>query len=816
MDEPGGIRADKLGYNVLTDPTGVGYTVGKVGLAAQFVASNNDRLYADWNRYNNPYAVTGTYPFTVGAWIKRSSTQGASRFIISRWEDPGVTGRQFVLYTYSDNYVYFAVHNGTSIYSVKCTTFGTISNDTWYFVVGWFVPGTVGVSVNAVSTTATGPSIIRGSDSKDLYIGGRLATYNWDGLIDEAFIYKGRLLTSAEITWLYNTGTGRTFDDLVLGSSNPGGSALYWPLDEESGIRYDKEGYVNLSDNNTVLYSHYGRRNNAANFVAANNEYLSASDGPIVSLGGATPFTIGLWIRPDTINTCWIFSKWKSLDIPNSEYILYISSSYVYVGTSNGGSTMYNQASHAFGTLTAGEWYFVAAYFNPTTNRIAVGVNDIWTDASGPSSIADGNNPLVIGGNTAAGQYFDGLIDEAFIYRQQLLSHQELTWLYNRGYGRTHADLEATPPPASSIEITGDAVSVHVFDSSLEVVGIIDDYYSLVWAERYSIVGDFEMELPISYLSNPIITYGNFLYIPSSDHYMIIEGIKPIRDRDNTTLLVTGESAESLLKTRVIVQGEVNVNGPAEMSIYDLVRDNLLDPVDGDRNIPLLDTTDFPGMLTTQFLEDQFDPKTLYDVVSEIAKSASLGFKFVQIGDYVSPPYKRELSFYVYEGIDRSYAQTDNPWVIFSPKFDNVLTSSVYESNKETVSVVLVISDDTVFDKMYVWKEGVVEPTGFDRREDVLTTTIKREVDGEDDLTDMAVVTILAKRGRELITTNPTKIFEVELNIIGNFRYGEDFFLGDIVQCNISGYEVSARIIEMVQSYSAEGVKLYVALDFTV
>lgn len=60
--------------------------------------------------------------------------------------------------------------------------------------------------------------------------------------------------------------------------------AHYWRLDEESGARADAIGSNHLTDNNTVGYA-AGKHNNAASFISANSEYLSAVVADIAAAG---------------------------------------------------------------------------------------------------------------------------------------------------------------------------------------------------------------------------------------------------------------------------------------------------------------------------------------------------------------------------------------------------------------------------------------------------------------------------------------------------------------------------------------------------
>ena len=168
-------------------------------------------------------------------------------------------------------------------------------------------------------------------------------------------------------------------------------------------------------------------------------------------------------------------------------------------------------------------------------------------------------------------------------------------------------------------------------------------------------------------------------------------------------------------------------------------------------------------------------------------------------------------------------------------------------------------------ERVFVWSAS--EPTGVDRYETVLETEVKRTIKAnappeeepfkvpddpvlgiagratldavsinvtpklgvntnepeeppplpETPLTNNEVLSIITTRGDEILDTwKSVGLFEGDFDIHGNFKYGIDFFMGDIVQCNLEGRNVKARIIELVRSYSVEGLKTYVAFDFII
>ncbi len=594
--------------------------------------------------------------------------------------------------------------------------------------------------------------------------------------------------------------------------TNPGITDLvaYWRMDEQSGMRYDSHGSYDLIAVFSPLYD-VGKRGKALDLVAASTQTLYHVDDPGLSMGGVS-FEIGLWIKPHNIGaTARLVNKWDAGG--NYEYLVQCSGSRISIWVRNAANTTsYNVTANNFGDLSNGIWYYVNAYYDEGSDVIGIGVNTVFDTDSGPSAagggVRDSTNRVYFGRDSSSAFFFDGLIDEVSIYKDRLLSSPERSWMYNSGYGRTYSELASlAPPPIDIVTIpTIGTLLIHVLDSSLNVIGIIEDYYSLIWSERYAEVGDFELELPIEHAENSIVDFGNFLYIKSSDALMIIEDIKPSIGKEKSSLVVKGQSAESLLKRRVLLD-PINLSGPAEIAIYSFINNHITDPADSDRRITLL-ATEFPEMLTTVLYEEQVEMQTVYDAIKTICMNTDLGFKVVLYND--------ELVFYVHEGADRSYDQSTNPYIIFAETFDNVIASSFYESIKDKKNTTLVATDDSVesLQRVFVWEAS--EPTNLNRYESVLETTITRDIDG-DPLDDAEVLAIITTRGLQEIEENKiVGLFEGDFDIQGNFEYGVDFFMGDILQCNLEGRNVKARIIELVRSYSTEGEKAYIAMDFII
>ncbi len=643
--------------------------------------------------------------------------------------------------------------------------------------------------------------------------------------------------------------------------SNPGLTSLkcYWKLDEESGWRDDAMGNADLNQSGGVGYAagHQTFTGNCADLVALTSEYLYTSSTHLQ--GGNFSICFGLWINPHAMGTNpIIFSKWGG---GPEEYELVIIDNKVRFVINDANDVVYTVTSNNFGTLGPNTWYFVGAFFNYVTNTIAVGVNDVWNYAStGIYGIKVDTADFIVGSWAPLTGFFDGYVDEFFFYSNRRLTAPEWTWMYNNGYGRRHADIAQVAPPSINVATKRQMPEIYVYDQALNTLGILEDYSSLNWAERYNSEGDFELELPLSYVDSPLLDFGNFLYIGTSDKLMIIEEKKPTRSPTEGKLLVNGRSVESILRRRTQLQANTwfapaeyiayhhvywsSIGSPFPKRIIDIFEDGSGDPWP-------------PAMENSAVVSGQFASEGIYEVIETVLKIANLGFKIV-VSNLASASSK--LYFLVYEGLDRSASQEDNDWVIFSNEFDNLLDSSFLTTQKDNINVTQVVTDDPIYKTVFIWKEPT-EPEGLNRFEGRLETTIDREDDepptpsvdgpvtlptlsvvsipGEDNLaaigitttpivgkipqtptpplTDKEVLAIINERGEKTIKEySPLAIFDGDVDARTQFVLEVDFFLGDIVQVNAHGSQERARIVEVVKSYSVEGEKIYIAFDFEV
>lgn len=345
-------------------------------------------------------------------------------------------------------------------------------------------------------------------------------------------------------------------------------------------------------------------------------------------------------------------------------------------------------------------------------------------------------------------------------------------------------------------------MELFVLNAVFESIAVIDTYESMIWTDRYNAYGDFEIYFAMDESSLEYIKEDYYLWLKESDHSMIIEDIKIDADtEEGNRLIVTGRSLESILERRII-WGQRVFSGNLQNAIQMMLNENIISPSVADRkiaNFVFVPSTD--SKITSLTIDNQYTGDDLYTVIKGLCEENNIGFKIVLTDD-------NQFAFSLYAGADRSYDQTENPYVVFSPNFENIINSNYFSSKAGYRNVTLVAGEGEGASR----KTTVVgSASGLDRRE-LFTDARDISSDTEDGtLSDAEYIAQLRTKGlKNLADHMITTAFEGEVEVTRLFKYGEDFFIGDIVQiANEYGNENSAYISELIISNSDEGLSIY-------
>lgn len=341
-----------------------------------------------------------------------------------------------------------------------------------------------------------------------------------------------------------------------------------------------------------------------------------------------------------------------------------------------------------------------------------------------------------------------------------------------------------------------------ILDSSFNTLGLIDVFESFIWTDRYLGYGDFEIYMSIASGIDEYIQQGNYVYINSSEHLMFIEELAIDTDPEKGAFLkVTGRSVEAYLERRII-WGRKTISGNLQDSIRMLLEENIISPENTHRKIPNIEfQASVDPFVTELSIDFQLDGDNLYDVIIALCSVYNLGFKLVPVGSGL-------FIFELYKGVDRSYNQSANNYVVFSPKFENLLTTNYYETKKALVNSALVVGEGEGEARIMVDAfSDEEEASGLDRREILIKSSSRSKLDDGTILGPEVYKKILVEDGiAELAEYVEVISFEGEIEAKIQFLYGVDFFVGDIVQLiNEYGMEATVRVSELILAHDPEG-----------
>lgn len=334
-------------------------------------------------------------------------------------------------------------------------------------------------------------------------------------------------------------------------------------------------------------------------------------------------------------------------------------------------------------------------------------------------------------------------------------------------------------------------MELNVYDETLQFVGIIEPN-SVIWHEVYCGAGDFDIQLSALDPGVSLLKKDMFLENPNSDYLMVVEKIEPKTDSEaGDTWTVTGRSAESLLERRIIWH-QTNLAGNVVEVAAQIVKENVTDPEDAKRKIDLLrmgSHTQHDGTITKQLMGEQ-----VLDAVTELLSAQNLGFRITKEDEH--------LVFSILEGDNRSENSSEHDLIVFSEEMDNLLQSDYVEDWTSYKNVCLVGGEGEGTNRKYA---SAGDAAGLERREMFYDDSSSSTNDGE--IKNEEYTKMLERSGTEQLNqAGVEKTFTGEIDNAGVFKYGADFFLGDVVTIrNRYGIVADVRITEATRNSDDNG-----------
>ncbi len=349
---------------------------------------------------------------------------------------------------------------------------------------------------------------------------------------------------------------------------------------------------------------------------------------------------------------------------------------------------------------------------------------------------------------------------------------------------------------------------IRVLNKNLEFDGIIDIYESFIWTERFNEYGDFELYTQMDPYILDTVQIGDYLEIADSDYVMVVESVVLDHDYEQGNhITIKGRSVESILDRRVIWDYCIFNNVGLGSLIKTLLTNAIINPADASRKIDnfIFDEPIDESIENIRLQSVQFYGENLYSVISALCQTYKIGFKITITNIVDDSP---SFLFSLYSGKDSTYAQDVNPYVVFSPDYDNVLNTNFINSDQALKNICLVLGEgegeDRTAVKVNTNQENI---SGINRREMSISESITSS--GQDSFEPYEKQ--LYEKGKEALLSNQfLESYDAQINPRPIYIYGVDYGLGDVVQIsNDFGLESVTRVSEYIRSYSTSGIDTY-------
>ncbi len=352
-------------------------------------------------------------------------------------------------------------------------------------------------------------------------------------------------------------------------------------------------------------------------------------------------------------------------------------------------------------------------------------------------------------------------------------------------------------------------MELYIAESDFTPISVLNGCQSIIWAERYCECGDFEIYVPASAAMLELLKTDRFVYRTDSDTVMVIEKISITPDPENGDFIVcSGRSAESLLMRRIIRSPNFFFSENTEEYIRNAVNKNVISPSEEERRIPLITLGDRCGVLST--VKGWHTGENLLTFIADSCNESELGFRLRKSEPVLSEGVK--LKFELYKGVDRSESQAENPFVIFSPEFDNLQISEYLEDVSELATSAYVRGQN---ENIYVNAEVTAKAkSGIERREIYVDAgEIVNETDTP--LSTAEFYDLIKGKGFEALSEcGRTISFSGTIDSASMYKYREDYNVGDVVTVRGSfGINTDVRLSEITECEDISGLSVTVTFS---
>lgn len=351
----------------------------------------------------------------------------------------------------------------------------------------------------------------------------------------------------------------------------------------------------------------------------------------------------------------------------------------------------------------------------------------------------------------------------------------------------------------------------------IEFEAVCDSFSSFLWDVEYYSCGSFEIYISATPENLKIFRMGRIIgRSDDKQHYGIIEKIKLNADAENGDYLtISGRFLMCLLERRVIYPSLVSISERTYSAIVrEAVSTNCMMRGEGlVRMIPGLKLGETTGKcwekMTCLKISYVNLMEWIYTICETIGGTANIRLQKEENNVF-------SLIFDLSEGTDRSISQNENPHIIFSDLYNNLLSFDyTLDYSKYCNFAYIHGSGEGAKRKHTIFYNGDKIPQFLERYEisvDARDLSSEVQINGETtEISDSEYMVLLKQRGQEKLVPFTEKSESTIAVDSQQYQYNKDYFLGDFVTVEHQRFgliQPKKQLVGMIESFDRNGRSL--------
>lgn len=348
---------------------------------------------------------------------------------------------------------------------------------------------------------------------------------------------------------------------------------------------------------------------------------------------------------------------------------------------------------------------------------------------------------------------------------------------------------------------------------TITLEAVCDTFSSLLWDIEYYQCGRFEVYIAANPQNIGIFQTGRIVGRNDDNrHFGIIDSVQIETDAENGDYLtVSGRFLMCILERRII---HPTLNITAQTAYSDIVRNAVtLNAIQNDnRRIPGLSLGTFSGLCWEQKATLQVSYANLMEWIYTICEKIG-GTANIRLVKDSGEHYKMVLD--LSQGTDRSLMQEENPHVVFSDAYSNLLSFSYAADSSITRNSAYIFGQGKGAERKRTTFCVDTEPSYLDRYElyvDADDISETEQVEGETlPIPEEKYIELLKTRGSEKLVL-PQTASESEIAAHNTqYQYNKDYFVGDYVTVEHKRFgmmQPKMQLIGMIEGFDRNGRSL--------